>query len=107
MLVEPGLKLLFRGRGRVDRVLDEKLELLPKAPPQDRVALVEAHGDRLPGGDLLLHAVVDEALELLLGRRPLPHQVEAGGKVLDQAGPVGDAIRAPPLASAAALEIQE
>jgi len=86
VLLQPGRELHFRGRGGRRRVLDQELELLAQAPPDDRVVAVEAHPHRFPGGDLLLDVVVDQPLELGVARGPLPGAGEARGQVLDEAG---------------------
>jgi len=49
-----------------------------------RVVLVEAHGRGLPRRDLLLHVLVDESLQLLPRRRPLPGPREARREELDE-----------------------
>ena len=72
MLVEPRLELRVGRRGLDGRVLDEELELLPQTPPDDRVVAVEAQREGLARSDLLPDVVVDQALQLLCGRWPLP-----------------------------------
>ena len=107
MLVEPTLEVRVRRRGQVAGVLDEELHLLPQPPPDDRVVAVEAHRDGLARRDLLLDVIVDQALQLRPGGRPLPCPREPGGQVLDQPGGDRDARRAGPGAAALPLEEEE
>ena len=72
---------------------DQELELLAQPPPDDRVVAVEAHAHRLAGGDLLLHVVVDQPLQLGLRGRPLPGACEARGEVLHEPRGDGDPAR--------------
>ena len=63
------------GRG-VDAVLGEEVDLLLEAAADDRVVAVEAGRHGLAHGDLLADVAVDEALQLLGRRRPLPRARE-------------------------------
>jgi len=60
---------LVRRRG-VGEILGEKRELLSQPPTDDGVVVVETHLQRLAVVDLLADPLLDEAGELLLGRRP-------------------------------------
>ena len=68
-------------------------EASPEPTPDDRVVAVEAGCDRLARGDFLAHVLVDQALELVLGRRPLPRPREPGGQGVDLAGCDHNAMR--------------
>ena len=106
VLVEPGLELGVGGRRRVGGILDEELELLPEPPPDDRVVPVQPHAQRLARRQLRAHVVVDEPLQLQLGRRALPRPGERGRHGVDLARGDDDAAGAG-TAPSAPLEGQE
>ena len=105
--VEPLLELDVRRRGLRLGAVDQELELLPQAATDDRVIAVEAHGDRLARGDLLLDVLVDEALQLFASRRAVPRLLEAGRERLDDTLADHDPGRAGPGATALPLEVEE
>ena len=82
MVVEPALQLGVRRRRRRAAVQDE-LDLLAHAPPDDRVVAFEAHGERLAVIDLVAHPGVDQRLLLLGAWRPLPDPLELHDEALD------------------------
>ncbi len=88
-------------------VAGEELELLPEALADDGVVAVEAEGHRLPRRDLLLDVLVDQPLQLVLGRRARPGLRVAGGEVQDLAGGHDDPVRARTRRSALPLEPEE
>ena len=82
MVVEPALQLGVRRRRRRAAVQDE-LDLLAHAPPDDRVIALEPHRERLAVIDLVAHPRVDQRLLLVGGRRPLPDPLELHDEALD------------------------
>ena len=60
----PGAKLVLRWFGKPRSVLDQKGELLGKAPADDGVVPLETHLDRFAGEDFLLDEVGNHALHL-------------------------------------------
>ena len=74
-------------------VLDQELELLPEAAPDDGVVPVQAQRHRFPGGQLVAHVVVHEPLQLVFGGRPLPGPRERGDHRVDLPGRDHDPVR--------------
>ncbi len=91
MPLQPGRQLGVGGR-RGSRIVDEQeLELLAQAPLDDDVVAFQAHGDGFARGDLFLHVLVDQALQLERVGRALPGAGEGRGQVLDHAARDDDA----------------
>ena len=82
VVVEPALQLGVRRRRRRAAVEDE-LDLLAHAAPDDRVVALESHRERLAIIDLVAHPRVDQRLLLVGGRRTLPDALELHDEALD------------------------
>src|SRR6476619_3386542 len=74
VLVEPRLRGLLRylGRGRVG----DELHAQPHTIAHDGVVAIETEGEPFAIQHLVAHIIVDEGLQLLLGRNPLPRARE-------------------------------
>jgi hypothetical protein len=99
MLVEPGFQLGISGRRGGGLVDEQELELLAQPTLDDDVVAIQAHGQCLARGNLFLHVLVDQALELDVARRSLPGAVEARSQIVNHAGRDDDAVRARSAAS--------
>ena len=83
MLGEERLQLGLGRLGRLGDVLADELHLLAQPAADHDVVALEAERQGLAIEDLLLDVVLDQAVELRLGRRPAPGALEQLGQVLD------------------------
>ena len=87
-----GLQLRVRGLG-VGDLRRYELHLLPQAPPDDHVVLVETHREGFPVEDLVADVVGDQALGLAGARRAPPDALERFLQAGDLAGRDDDLAR--------------
>ena len=80
------LELLLGGVQRSDEILRKELQLLPQAPSHDGVVAIEPQGQGLTVEDLFADEVLDQAVQLLHRRRPLPRTRPALDQPLDLPG---------------------
>ncbi len=105
MIFEPEGELVVARRMRIEVVLDHELELLPEPPSNDGVVSIESHLHRFPDRDFFPEVIVDQSLQLLVGRWTEPDRREALGEMVDL--PAGDLDAALASSAASPLEQQE